>query len=88
MLKINGKPVEATHVAWDGCHKFFLIADDEDEGTVRDCGYTDADIYPVEDIPDLWEQSCFLKAIWWPWTSDRETLVEQGDDEPVFEVVS
>lgn len=39
MLKVNGEPVEAEEFAYDGCHKFFLIADDEDRQAAEYWGY-------------------------------------------------
>lgn len=63
ILTINGKRVDATEFAYDGCHKIYLIATEEDRETMKDCGYEEDDIYPVSDLAAVWEDTCFLRFI-------------------------
>ena len=62
-LTINGETIAATEFAYDGCHKIYLIASQEDRETMQDCGYEDDDIYPVSDLAAVWEDTCFLRFI-------------------------
>lgn len=62
-LKINGEVVEATEFAYDGCHKVYLIVWGGDRAVMFDCGYTEADIHPIEKLPEVWSQTCPLRFI-------------------------
>ncbi|EHB48612.1 hypothetical protein MycrhDRAFT_5453 [Mycolicibacterium rhodesiae JS60] len=62
-LKINDKVVAATEFAYDGCHKIYLIIWGGDRETMLDCGYTEADIYPIEKLPEVWADTCPLRFI-------------------------
>ena len=85
-LRINGEDIPATHFAYDGCHKIYLIFTDADRREMEGCGYDASSIYPVSELPTVWEQTCFLRFIN---SADlRQTFVEQGDDEPVIEYVA
>lgn len=67
VLRINGEVVPATHFAYDGCHKFYLIFNDVDMAKMQDYGYgfslDDSWIYEVADLADEWEGSCSLRFI-------------------------
>ncbi|PJE00951.1 MAG: hypothetical protein CK429_35925 [Mycobacterium sp.] len=63
VLTINGVVVEATEFAYDGCHKIYLIIWGGDRDIMLDCGYTDADIHPIETLPDVWADTCPLRFI-------------------------
>ena len=57
---INGISTSATHFAYDGCHKIYLIEDTYDEWKAGQLGYT---IKPIKDIKTTYERSCSLKFI-------------------------
>jgi hypothetical protein len=48
------------HIAWDGCHKLYLLPDN---ATVRSALEAEYDVYPAIQIKDLWESSCSLRFI-------------------------
>ena len=50
----------ATYVAYDGCHKFYYIEDEQDEVEARSCGY---EICLFEDFIKLWNESCPLRFL-------------------------
>ena len=85
-LKINGQPVEATHFAFDGCHKIYLINSPEDMATMEGFGYArsgielgSSGIYPIQMLPTVWANSCQLRFIN---RANLETVVPQfADDE-------
>ena len=57
---VNGKETTATRFAYDGCHKIYLIEDDEDEKEAIELGYT---IKPIKSIMSIYHHSCPLKFI-------------------------
>lgn len=61
-LHINGEPVDATEFAYDGCHKIYLIDGPEDRQEMLDDGYGEC-IFPISELPDVWDRSCGLKFI-------------------------
>jgi hypothetical protein len=50
-------------VAFDGCHKLYLIFDDEDMEIATANGYLAEDIFPATEIHRLWESSCGLRFV-------------------------
>ncbi|MGJ6127277.1 hypothetical protein QN239_32380 [Mycolicibacterium sp. Y3] len=63
VLTVNGVVVEATEFAYDGCHKIYLIVWGGDRDIVLERGYTEADIHPIETLPDVWADTCPLRFI-------------------------
>ena len=59
-MKINDQTVNGNKFAYDGCHKIYIIEDEQDEIDARDLGY---DIYPIELILDYYNNSCPLRFI-------------------------
>lgn len=49
--------------AFDGCHKIYIIEDEEDFKTVEDRGYTKDDILPMNKLLETFENSCPLRFI-------------------------
>jgi hypothetical protein len=82
-LKINGKTVEATEFAFDGCHKIYLITNPEGRQRMVDYGYgadnDDSAILPVSELAQAWRQSCFLRFIS-PADLEGPDFVEQGEN--------
>ena len=82
MLTINGEVVKATHFAYDGCHKIYLIGSVEDAATMAGYGYDI--ILPVSELAATWEETCFLRFI--NWADLGETVVPQAyEEEPTIE---
>ena len=58
-MKINGETISAKQFAYDGCHKIYLIEDENDYQEARH-GY---DIIPITYIRHKWNESCGLQFI-------------------------
>lgn len=78
-LYINGKRVEATEFAYDGCHKVYLIDTPAVRETLVGYGYEEGDFHPVSALPELWETTCPLRFISWGDLRDDD-LVPQCED--------
>lgn len=61
MLKINGKEVITNGAyAFDNCHKFYILEDDQQKMQALDFGY---EIYPIQDLVTDLKNSCPLRFI-------------------------
>jgi len=58
--KINGRQFEADEFGFDGCHKIYLCDSEEGKRQLVDLEY---DLYPIEELPRIWEQTCPLRFI-------------------------
>lgn len=85
VLRINGKRVKATHFAYDGCHKIYLIGSATDMAEMMGYGYTGSAIQPVSKLPQTWEDSCFLRFISWADLSLPDAVSQWREDEPTIE---
>lgn len=74
-MKINGKKIKGNKFAYDGCHKIYIIEDDEDLKKALKIGY---DIYDIKEIEEKYNNSCYLKFIN---TWKLETVVPQFYEE-------
>lgn len=59
-MKINGKDVKTNSFAYDECHKIYLIEDLEDREKALEADYN---IYPINEIENVYNFSCELKFI-------------------------
>ena len=59
-MKINNKKIDAKLVAYDECHKIYLIEDAEDREQAIKANYV---LYPINYIKEIWENSCSLRFI-------------------------
>ena len=57
---INGQRVTAFGFGFDGCHKFYLIENEDDCETLREYGYR---LYKIDGLPRAWADSCPLRFI-------------------------
>ena len=57
---VNGKPIEGTKFAFDGCHKFYIIEDERDEAEAIQLGY---DLYCICKLEEYYNNSCSLRFI-------------------------
>ena len=61
MLKINGKEVITNGAyAFDNCHKFYILEDDQQKMQALDFGY---EIYPIQHLVTDLKNSCSLRFI-------------------------
>ena len=74
MLKINGKEVLGKEFAYDGCHKIYIIEDNNDKNKALERGYK---VYSIEEIESAYNNSCELRYIS-NWKLDN-TYVYQGE---------
>lgn len=65
VLLINGESIPATHFAWDGCHKVYLIGCDADRESMDGYGWSAEAYHPIAELPQAWEDSCALRFISW-----------------------
>ena len=85
---------EAKAIAWDTCHKIYLLMDNEQVELMRGYGYepliTSDEMTPaemLETLKDWYESSCFLRFIDAVSTDHEdpnrgfETLIGQGESE-------
>lgn len=79
-MKINGKDIKAMGFAFDGCHKIYLL-DNEEEW--EDALSNDYDVFPISKLQEKFESSCGLRFIS-PWNLDKPNYVRQFE-EAVFE---
>lgn len=59
-MTINKKETTAKEFVYDGCHKIYLIEDEEDKRDALDCGY---EIRPIKELEKTFEGSCPLRFI-------------------------
>lgn len=74
-MRINSQTTNARHFAYDGCHKIYLLEDDDDMFNASINHFT---IYPIDKLLDIFYSSCPLRFID-NWKLDK-TFVEQGED--------
>ena len=70
-MKINGQTISAQSFAYDGCHKIYLIEDENDRNEAIGFGY---EIHPIDALPETYERSCSMRFIS---TWKLETIVPQ-----------
>lgn len=82
MLKINGKEVKTNGAyAFDNCHKFYILKNDEDKMKALKIGYK---IYPVENLVTDLEYSCPLRFV--NSFDLTETYLGQGEESVEIEL--
>lgn len=60
-LIINNKCIFSTNkFAYDGCHKIYII---EDENDLKEAKKHDYEIHDIKELPKIWENSCDLRFI-------------------------
>ena len=65
MLKINGEEIKNNgYFFYDGCHKIYIIEDEEDIEEMKKNGWGDEDIYSIEKLEDIYfHDTCPLRFI-------------------------
>lgn len=86
---INGKEVIGDKFAYDGCHKIYIIENEEDVKECKELGYK---IYPISEIKEKWNESCPLRFVS-NWQLDRQYITqdenwtaEENEEEIEFEI--
>ena len=74
-MKINGQLIDSKKFAYDGCHKIYIIEDETDLDKAINTGYN---IYPIEILPDTYENSCELRFIS-NWKLDKQYVAQFED---------
>lgn len=59
-MKVNGIEIIGSKFAYDGCHKIYIIEDENDERKALELGY---DIFIMDELEDAWNNSCELRFI-------------------------
>ena len=59
-IKVNGKTIEGEGVAYDECHKIYIIEDAKDREEAEKLGYG---VYNMAALPVIWAESCTLRFI-------------------------
>jgi len=71
---INGQTVNGDKFAYDNCHKIYIIEDQTDIEEAKEIGY---DVYPIENLKEIYEHSCELRFISnWKLTKNYVTQFE------------
>lgn len=79
-MKINGIEVLGDTFAYDGCHKIYICECQCDEEEAIKYDY---DIYPIEMIEEIWNNSCGLRFIS-NWGLDKHYVPQFEDAEFEF----
>ena len=79
---ISGKEINYTHFLFDGCHKFYLTNESKITEDMKSKGYNENDLYPIDDLPYEFYNSCPLRFIetW----EDYKTVVPQCRGQVTF----
>ena len=79
-MKVNGKEIKGKGIAHDGCHKIYILEDENDEKEAYDMGY---ELYILDILEKIYNNSCPLRFIN-NWKLDK-CYVEQGEENIKFE---
>ena len=82
MLKLYYKDklyeIKANMVAYDNCHKIYLITDNNEADEARSYGY---ELQPVSNLPAIWDAACPLRFIeFWDVENLKGNIVPQCRD--------
>jgi hypothetical protein len=75
-MKINGKETLAKTFAYDGCHKIYLIENEQQLQEARENEYS---IRPIAQLKQTFENSCGLRFIDC-WGFDKPKYVNQFEE--------
>lgn len=63
---------------YDGCHKIYIVEDQDDIESVKQTWRVDETFYNIDELPNIWNNSCPLRFIS-NWKLDKQ-YVRQGYD--------
>lgn len=80
MLKLNDREgtlynIPGFKIAWDGCHKIYIVASERDQEEAVRLNYN---LYELDQLPKIWEESCPLKFIS-PWGLNTNYNAYKGE---------
>ena len=78
-MKINNKEVIGNRFFFDGCHKIYIIEDNQDIEDMKQKNWTDEDIYPIEELEETYHNTCSLRFI--SNCKLNKQYVKQGEDD-------
>lgn len=78
-MKVNGKEVKGKGIAYDGCHKIYILEDEKDEQEAYNMGY---ELYILDILEKIYNDACPLRFIS-NWKLDK-SYVKQCE-EAIFE---
>ena len=81
-MKIRGKEINYTHFYFDGCHKFYLTNDTKLSADMESNGWTEKDLFPINELPEKFYHSCPLRFIQVAGTFER--IIPQGAGHATF----
>ena len=81
-MTISGKKINYTHFLFDGCHKFYLTNESKVTEKMEECGYTQDDLFPIDELPYMFYDSCSLRFI--QTFEDLKTIVSQCRNQVTF----
>lgn len=75
LTKVKEMAPEATQFAWDGCHKIYILENQEELVEAKNVGY---EILDIKNLETAWEESCELRFINF-WNLDKDAIIPQGE---------
>lgn len=75
LTKVKEMAPEATQFAWDGCHKIYILENQEELVEAKNVGY---EILDIKNLESTWEESCELRFINF-WNLDKDAIIPQGE---------
>lgn len=82
-MKINNHEVIGTEFAYDGCHKIYILETEENKKDAIKNGYSELDFYPIEQIEEIFNDSCPLRFIY-NWDLDTTYVDQDNNDFATF----
>ena len=70
--------IKGIGIAYDGCHKMYILEDEDDIKNMDSKGWNEKDMFPMSELEKLWDKSCSLRFIN-NWKLDK-TFVDQFED--------
>lgn len=64
---------------YDGCHKVTLVLDQADMDYMRGLNWSEDDVRPLSELPDVWVETCPLRFIGGTGAKNWKDYVEQGE---------
>lgn len=77
LTKVKEMAPQATQFVWDGCHKIYIIENEEEATEAKKSGYAVLNI--EDDLETAWKDSCNLKFINF-WNLDKDAIIPQCDN--------
>lgn len=59
----NEYEVDAELFVFDGCHKIYLVEDEDDIKSVKEMWGENEKLYKIDELPRIWNESCPLRFI-------------------------